>query len=66
MPALILSSRSFFNYVDQILPIIDHLPRVDIGKEISSLLQRKICKLLTFPVTPTLRSLLKDLVILGF
>ena len=66
MPALILSSGSFFNYVDQILLIIDHLPRVDIGKEISSLLQRKICKLLTFPVTPTLRSLLKDLVILGF
>ena len=26
MPALILSRGLFFNYVDQILPIIDHIP----------------------------------------
>ena len=52
---LVLVSRvpwgPFFNYVDHILPIIDHL--VDIGEEIHLLLYGKICIPLTFPVPST-------------
>ena len=47
---------SFFNYVDKVLPIINHLlplVSVDIWEGITLLLQRKICISLTFSVPPT-------------
>ena len=46
---------SFFNQVDQILLIIEHLPTTpfDIGDGIPLMLYGKICITLTFPVPPT-------------
>ena len=49
----ILYQGSFFNYVDQILPIIEHLPKYAILKLVKEFLKgEKICTPLTFPVPP--------------
>ena len=46
---VVTAKGSFFDYVDQIIPIID---RTDIGEGILLLLYGKSCILLTFSVPP--------------